>query len=343
MDLVLPNPLTGRFNPLNGSLTGRIDTFFSDAIRSRYFKGMDFDSPAGDPGWFGPDSAVWHVHGHFPTLLLGLTAATFIENLHPSIAWMAFDHSRLVQRDDDGVPTGRIDAEGAKVRLAHSLAFFLGTAFGSTASAERVSRNVRAMHHRIKGVRPDGVVYDADEPEWLRWNYATVVWGIATAHERYHPQALRGADLDRYYGEFVKVGEALGGTDLPATKAEVLDYLESELPTLALTYIAASRTWPNVRESLPLAAQPLEWLLDWARKDMLPEWGQKLILHRRSDPVTTEARRTAVRGVLAAAHVAFDPLREVTDARARVAAPPAETPAAGIADHEADAALVPTA
>ena len=103
------------------------------------------------------------------------------------------------------------------------------------------------------------MVYDADEPEWLRWNYATVVWGIATAHERYHPQALRGADLDRYYGEFVKVGEALGGTDLPATKAEVLDYLESALPTLALTYIAASRTWPNVREGA-LSCDHLEYL-----------------------------------------------------------------------------------
>ena len=47
MDLVLPNPLTGRFNPLNGSVTGRIDTFFSDAIRSRYFKGEPINATIG--------------------------------------------------------------------------------------------------------------------------------------------------------------------------------------------------------------------------------------------------------------------------------------------------------
>ena len=270
MDLLAANPLAQR-----------LDQVLTEGVRSRYFSRMEFATPAGDQGWFGPDSAVCHVHGHLPALFLGLTAATFIENLHPSIAWMGYDHSRLVERVD-GVPTGRIDAEGAKVRIAHSLAFFLGTAYGSTATAERVSRAVRAMHHTIKGTRPDGVPYDADDPDWLRWNYATVVWGLASAHERYHPRPVE--DIDDYYGQMVRVGEALGGTDLPATRDDVLAYLESELPKLALTPIAAARTWPVLRDSTPRAMQPLEWLLDWARKDMLPPWGQKLVLYRPHRP-----------------------------------------------------------
>ncbi len=158
---------------------------------------------------------------------------------------MAYDHSRIPERVD-GIPTGGIDPEGAAVRLGHSLSFFIGTAYGSTPTAERLARTVRAMHHTIKGTRPDGLAYDADDPEWLRWNYATVVWGLATAHERYHRRPLR--DIDRYYREFVRVGESLGGTDLPATKAEVAECLESYLPRLALTPIKAFGTGPNLRE-----------------------------------------------------------------------------------------------
>ena len=86
---------------------------------------------------FGPDSAVWYVHEHLPTLILGLVGAAYIEGLDPSISWMGYDHSRLVERAD-GVPTGGIDPEGAAVRLGHSLSFFIGTAYGSTATAERL-------------------------------------------------------------------------------------------------------------------------------------------------------------------------------------------------------------
>ena len=184
------------------------------------------------------------MHSHTSALIFGLQCAAFMERLDPSIFWMGSDHSRVVERDEDGNPTGRFDIEGAQVRLAHSLAFFIGTAYGSTRTAEKVAQTVRAMHHTIKGIRPDGLPYDADDPEWLRWNYATVVWGIATAHELYHPMPLR--DIDRYYREFVRVGHALGGTDLPATKAETLECLRSYLPRLALTHGAALSTGANL-------------------------------------------------------------------------------------------------
>src|SRR5690606_21688090 len=89
----------------------RFEQTFDAEIRSRFFKGLDFAGPAGDPGWFGPGSAVWHVHSHLPTLVLGLVAAAYIEGLDPSISWMGYDHSRLAERVD-GVPTGNIDPEG---------------------------------------------------------------------------------------------------------------------------------------------------------------------------------------------------------------------------------------
>jgi uncharacterized protein (DUF2236 family) len=178
--------------------------------------------------------------------VFGLQCAAYLERFDPSIFWMGVDHSRIPERDENGVATGRIDPEGAAVRLGHSVSFFIGTAYGSTETADRLAKTVRAIHHTVKGTRPDGLAYDADDPDWLRWNYATVVWGIATAHEYYHPNPLRGNKIDRYYREFVKVGHALGGTDLPETKAETLECLESYLPKLALTYGAAMFTGPNI-------------------------------------------------------------------------------------------------
>ena len=309
--LPLPHELLTR------PLAARFEDFFDAQVRSRYFKGLEFAGPEGDPGWFGPDSAVWYVHSHFPTLAFGLACASYIEGLDPSIFWMAADHVRFVVRDAEGRPTGQIDPEGAAVRFGHSLSFFIGTAYGSTETAERLARTVRAMHHTVKGTRPDGLPYDADDPEWLRWNYATVVWGIATAHERYHPRPLRGAELDRYYGEFVRVGHALGGTDLPATKAETLDCLHSYLPKLAVTPGKAERTGPNLRGA---QTGPLDNpFMDWAIRDTLPRWAARMVMYQRPNPIELRARRSALWTVLNSLHAVTGPLPEFRQAQARVA------------------------
>jgi uncharacterized protein (DUF2236 family) len=284
---------------------------FDQNIRQHYFRGMEFAGPAGDPGWFGPGSAVWHVHSHLESVVFGLQCAAYMERLDPSIYWMGMHHSRLVERDADGNPSPRVDPEGAAVRLGHSIAFFIGTAYGSTETAERLAQTVRAMHHTIKGVRPDGAAYDADAPDWLRWNYATVVWGLATAHEMYHPQPLRGKKLDRYYGEFVRVGHALGGTDLPTTKAETLDCLKSYLPRLALTHGAAMATGPNL--PMPQSA------VDWAIRDTMPKWAMEMVQHRSPNVVERAARRAAVWSVINGLHTAAGPIPEFRQAQARVA------------------------
>jgi uncharacterized protein (DUF2236 family) len=251
------------------------------------------------------------VHSHLEALVFGLQCAAYVERLDPSIYWMGMHHSRLVARNADGTPTTRLDPKGASVRLGHSIAFFIGTAYGSTATAERLAQTVRAMHHTVKGVRPDGASYDADDPDWLRWNYATVVWGLATAHEMYHPNPLRGRRLDRYYGEFTRVGHALGGTDLPTTKAETLDCLESYLPRLALTHGAAMATGPNL--PMPQSA------IDWAIRDTMPKWARQLIQHQSPNVVERTARRAAVWSVINGLHAAAGPIPEFRQAQAKVA------------------------
>lgn len=288
-----------------------LDKQIDQNIRRHFFRGMEFAEPVGDPGWFGPGSAVWHVHSHLEALIFGLQCAAYIERLDPSIYWMGIHHSRLVKPESKNDPMPQIDPKGAAVRLGHSVAFFIGTAYGSTPTAERLALAVRSMHHTIKGTRPDGARYDADDPDWLRWNYATVAWGVATAHELYHPQPLRGKQIDRYYGEFVRVGHALGGTDLPSTKQETLDCLKSYLPKLAVTYGTAMATGPGL--PMPQSA------LNWAVRDTMPPWAMGLIQHRNPNIVERTARRAMVWSIINGIHVAASPVPEFEQAGARVA------------------------
>lgn len=136
--------------------------------------------------------------------------------------------------------------------------------------------------------------------------------GVATAHEIYHPRPLRGAELDRYYGEFVRVGHSLGGTDLPATKAETLECLESYLPRLALTHGNAMATGVNVKN-------PAQAAVDWAIRDTMPRWAKQLISYVPPNPLERRARRSAVWTIINSAHLSMGEAPEFAAARRRVA------------------------
>ncbi len=45
--------------------------------------GVDFESPKGDPGLFGPDAACWKVHGDFSSMMIGGIGALLLQMLHP--------------------------------------------------------------------------------------------------------------------------------------------------------------------------------------------------------------------------------------------------------------------
>ena len=105
--------------------------------------------------------------------------------------------------------------------------------------------------------------------------------------------------------------QPLGGTDLPTTKRETLDCLESYLPRLAVTYGTAMATGPNL--PMPHSA------LDWAVRDTMPPWAQRLIQHRNPNIVERSARRAVVWSIINGIHVGSGPLAEFEQAKARVA------------------------
>lgn len=131
----------------------------------------------------------------------------------------------------------------------------------------------------------------------------------------YHPMPLR--DIDRYYGEFVRVGHALGGTDLPATKAETLDCLKSYLPRLALTHGAAMSTGQALMSN-PDAPQTVKFF-DWGIRDAMTDWAAEMVMYTPPNPVERAARRMATWTAINTTQAALGPLREFRQAKRRVA------------------------
>ena len=300
------------------ALLNPMDLFF-EIQRPEYFKKARFDGPAGDPGWFGPDSAAWYVHTHTPSVVVGMVNTAMIDILHQDIQYSVYDHSKLVGRRPDGsVRSGTFSSSGLIVRAGHTFSFFTGVIYGSTDTAESLCQTVKAMHHRVKGTRPDGKTYDADEPEFFRWTYASVVDGLAGAHRRYHPKPLRGNDLDDFYRDYARVGEALGGTNLPQTRAECRRVL-TESPSAAEVGLNADNI-KYLQLLNPPGITPLRPIYDfayWVIMDMMPEPVQQAVGFKQPNLLVRNGYRQLARTLLNAPRMLGE-IREVEAANRRV-------------------------
>jgi uncharacterized protein (DUF2236 family) len=221
--------------------------------------GIDYESPAGDPGLFGPDSLCWRVHGDFTSMLVGGIAALLLQALHPLALAGVWDHSRF-----------REDLLG---RLRRTGQFIAGTTFASTDDAERLLERVRRIHLGVTGQAEDGRPYAASDPELLTWVHVAEVSCFLEAHLRYRNPALSPADQDRYLAEVSMIAGRLGATSVPTTREATAGYLQAirgelvcdhrshEILRILLAAPAPSRL-----------AQPSARLMLRAGIELLPQW-----------------------------------------------------------------------
>ena len=118
-------------------------------------KEIDFEHPKGEPGLFGPQSAIWQVHGDFTSMLCGGVSALLLQMLHPLALAGVWDHSNF-----------REDIFG---RLRRTSQFISATTFGTTVDAERLIAKVQGIHLRVSGQDKDGTPYQASDPALLTW------------------------------------------------------------------------------------------------------------------------------------------------------------------------------
>jgi len=225
---------------------------------------LDYSSPAGDPGLFGPDSVCWKVHADFTSMMTGGISALLLQALHPLALAGVWDHS-----------TFRSDILG---RLRRTATFIAGTTYGSRHDALALVERVKSIHLGVTGIAPDGQPYRASEPALLTWVHVAEVSSFMTAHLRYVNPLLPVAAQDQYFAETARIAEMLGATDIPRSRAEIDAYLLAMRPAL----VASERTREVVgilmnAPAPSLAMRPAGKLMLNAGVDLLPAWAQTML------------------------------------------------------------------
>jgi uncharacterized protein (DUF2236 family) len=165
-----------------------------------------------DPGFFGPGSAAWAVHGGLATMVAGIRAL-LLQTLHPGAMAGVHDWSRY--RED---PLGR---------LSGTIQWLVTVTFADTATARRESARVGKFHERVAGTYTDaaGVLrpYSAGDPDLLTWVHIVFTDSFLACHTLWGGPIPGGAD--GYVREWAQAGELVGVVDPPRSTAELTDAL----------------------------------------------------------------------------------------------------------------------
>jgi len=179
-----------------------------------------------DAGLFGPDSAVWQVHGCIATLVGGIRAL-LMQAAHPAALTGVAEHSAY-----DTDPLGRLERTTRWLTI---------TSFGSTEAIEIEARRVREMHKRVTGnfekKSGEQAPYSASDPRYLLWVHCAFTDSFLRAHEELGYPLPQGAS--QYVREWAKSAEPLGLVGAPLSKTELSDVMASfardEVTSIAMT------------------------------------------------------------------------------------------------------------
>ena len=240
------------------------------------------DEPAGEAGWFGPQSTTWRVHAD-TAMFVGGIAALMLQALHPRAMAGVADHS-----DFGTDPLGR---------LRRTAAFVGATAYGTADEAERACATVRRVHRKVVGFTPDGRPYAAVEPELLDWVHVAEFATFAAAHRRFGADPMTPAELDSYVSEVARIAVEIGDPAPPRSWVELDAALERHRPQLAVGE-QARQAWRFLDEArLAPPVMPAYRLLFAGAVACLPPWARDLWAVRSPSVVEIAACRALVRGV----------------------------------------------
>lgn len=279
-----PPPIARLLPRLTGPVEARLRAFVVRVFPRNAQMAVDYDTPLGDPGLFGPQSVTWRVHGDFPGMMAGGIAALMLQTLHPAALAGVWDYSNF-----------RADLIG---RLLRTTAFVAGTSYAGQAEAERLIARVRRIHERVVGLTEDGQPYAANDPALLTWVHVTEVSSFLRGYLRHCDPAFPRALQDRYYAEQVRVAEALGAREVPASVAEVEAYFRRVRPQLR--YTARSRevlaVLASMRLPIPLSGVSKHLFLG-AGAALLPDWARDAIERPRLMRLRDAAAERSLNGL----------------------------------------------
>lgn len=191
-----------------------------EAVGGRHDEEAVYGGPAGDPGLAGgPGSLSWEINGDLASVSAAGSAAVIMEVLHPSV--MA------------GVSQQSSFRTQPLIRARNTLGYVLRTTFGNTEAASAVIGRVKKVHSRINGTRPDGIPYEALDPELIGWVHTCIPWAVMEAYSRL-VRPLSDAEKSQYLAEQAPIGLMGGAEWVPTTVDELAEYVERMRPLMAM-------------------------------------------------------------------------------------------------------------
>lgn len=161
-----------------------------------------------DEGYFGPESAVWEVHGCISTIVGGIRAL-LLQAAHPAALAGVAEHSRY-----ESDPLGR---------LAGTTKWLTITSFGSIEFIEKEAARVNQMHSRVTGsyIDKDGLArgYSAQDSEYLMWVHCAFTDSFLKTFTALGYKFK--SSPDQYVREWSKSAEPLGLMGAPESVAEL--------------------------------------------------------------------------------------------------------------------------
>jgi uncharacterized protein (DUF2236 family) len=270
-------------------VTGRLRTAIDDAYQTMlagaHLPGEQYTEPVGDPGLFGPGSAIWKVHGDVSGVVGGVSGLLLGALNEP----VTYGTNRFSDYQRDPIK-----------RLGFTSSFVRGVTFGSTQTAEKLIETVRAMHRRVHGTMPDGRSFSATDSADIIWTGATQAYSIARAHLRYHPDPLRSAGLDRYFAEYAVITERLGAVGPPRSRTDVEDYFATMRRRLTVSEeVLETVRFLRSAYGSNRASRAGSLVINRAATDLLPDWAKALLGLRPRTPLAPLAARAAAHLLIA--------------------------------------------
>jgi uncharacterized protein (DUF2236 family) len=269
-----------------------------------------YGGPPGDPGLIGPGSVSWELHSDPSAIAIAGTGAIVMEILHPSV--MAGVHDQSNYREDPFR------------RSRTTYQYVVATTFGNTTAATRLIERVKRMHTRVNGVRPDGVEYQALDPELIGWVHTCIPWAIMTAFERYN-RPLSADEKARYLSEQAVIGRMSGAGEIPETPAELTAYVAAMRPKLAVN--EQTRTFFDFLLNSPFGpklpgplARRVNHFQTTAGMTLMPRWAQELTGFAAWDPARRALHEPLLRSYTRSVRWAFGTPPFAALAQERVAA-----------------------
>ena len=218
-------------------------------------------------GYFTDDSMLRRVHRERALALSG-PRALLMQAAHPLAVSGLLAHTTALDEPYE--------------RLARTAEVMSTIGFGPREEADRMTAQVRTMHHRVRGrlreaagPYPAGTPYRADDPELLMWVLFTLVDSALVVYRMY-VGPLDDEEQAAYWDDYKVVGRLFGlrDRDMPDSLADLRGYREEMLASgrLVVTDWARTRAKEIVLDPpLPWLARPLLETVNFVTIALLPE------------------------------------------------------------------------